>query len=69
MALYVLIVLIIFSGSLAGLGKEKSLKIVKAFVFVGLETFLGCVLFEMLLLLFFITPLGQVLNYGIEGGF
>lgn len=69
MALYVLIVLIIFSGSLAGLGKEKSLKIVKAFVFVGLETFLGCVLFEMLILLFFITPLGQVLNYGIEGGF
>ncbi|MCR1897363.1 hypothetical protein NSA02_11255, partial [Ligilactobacillus murinus] len=35
----------------------------------GLKIFLGCVLFEMLLLLFFITPLGQVLNYGIEGGF
>ncbi|WP_440137597.1 SA1002 family membrane protein [Ligilactobacillus murinus] len=61
--------MIIFSGSLVGLGKEKSLKIVRAFVLVGLETCLGCVLFELLILLFFITPLGQILNYGIEGLF
>lgn len=69
MVFYALLVLIIFSGSLAGLGKQKSLKIVKAFAFVGLETFLGCVLFESLVLIFFITPLGQVLNNGIEGLF
>ncbi|WP_456264533.1 SA1002 family membrane protein [Ligilactobacillus murinus] len=61
--------MIIFSGSLVGLRKEKSLKIVRAFVLVGLETCLDCVLFELLILLFFITPLGQVLNYGIEGLF
>ncbi|AWZ37638.1 hypothetical protein CPS94_01210 [Ligilactobacillus murinus] len=36
---------------------------------MGLETCLDCVLFELLILLFFITPLGQVLNYGIEGLF
>lgn len=48
-----LAILIIFSGFLAGLGKQKALKISKAFFFVGIETLLGCLLFELLTLVFF----------------
>lgn len=44
-----LVILIIFSGFLAGLGKQKALQISKAFYFVGVETLLGCLLFELFL--------------------
>ena len=59
-----LAILIIFSGFLAGLGKQKALKISKAFFFVGIETLLGCLLFELLTLVFFMLPLEKMLSDG-----
>ena len=59
-----LVILIIFSGFLAGLGKQKALQIIKAFCFVGGETLLGCLLFELLTLVFFMLPLENLLSDG-----
>lgn len=59
-----LAILIIFSGFLVGLGKQKALKISKAFFFVGIETLLGCLLFELLTLVFFMLPLEKMLSDG-----
>ena len=65
MAVFILVALVILSGFLAGLGKKKSLKIIQAFLLVSIETLLGGILFELLVLIFFMTPLAQVLNEGI----
>lgn len=66
---YILVGIILLSGLLANFNREKRFYIAKATLIVGTETFLGAVLFMILISLFMYTRLNRILLSDINSLF